>query len=301
MKKYTFLTAILFLCCSNIATAQISNCKGFLWVVPIDPSALPLGDPLTGNAKLNQIFTEYYVEEYLFLRSVYLEDIDSNEPIYEIRMKEGYLYLEDELCHLLQDSCNTLFKIVLKPYLLHQGVLSLHPIDPSVAPCSPTRSCNEQINTILDRYIIVSYQQNSWDNLIYVYCHYANLLNLYYDLLPLTYLLNEVTLMYNSCLYLDKGSISPSGILFHDPCAVSVSDNPKLDFVIVSPNPAYDHLTISGIFPQKITLYDWQGKEVLAKTDRSNKIDVSHLQRGLYFLYIISDTGTTYVQKIIKE
>jgi len=33
----------------------------------------------------------------------------------------------------------------------------------------------------------------------------------------------------------------------------------------------------------------------------SSKIDLSYLQRGLYFLHIFSDTGAVFFQKIIKE
>ena len=73
------------------------------------------------------------------------------------------------------------------------------------------------------------------------------------------------------------------------------------DNYVVGPNPVQDYVAISGIYPQKITLYDTQGRILLTKTDSFNKIDMSHLSKGLYFLHIISDKGTVYVEKLIKQ
>ena len=69
----------------------------------------------------------------------------------------------------------------------------------------------------------------------------------------------------------------------------------------VYPNPVQDYVSISGIEPQRITLYDGIGRVVLTKTDYSNSIDMSHLSQGLYLLHIISDKGTVYTKKLIKQ
>jgi len=69
----------------------------------------------------------------------------------------------------------------------------------------------------------------------------------------------------------------------------------------IAPNPVRDIATISGLSPQELMLYDYQGKVVLTQTTPSNIIDMSRFPQGLYFLHIISDTGTVHVQKLIKQ
>ena len=69
----------------------------------------------------------------------------------------------------------------------------------------------------------------------------------------------------------------------------------------IAPNPVRDVATISGIFPKQLTLYDFQGEVVLTQNNHSNSIDMSQLPLGIYLLHIISDTGTVFVQKLIKQ
>jgi hypothetical protein len=81
---------------------------------------------------------------------------------------------------------------------------------------------------------------------------------------------------------------------------LSISSNFKDNFS-VAPNPVHDYVTISGIHPQMVTIYDAQGRKILTETDHTNRINMAHFQKGLYFLHIISDTGTVHVQKVIKH
>jgi len=313
---------ILFFCCSYVAMAQFTY-NTYLWVVPIDPSAYPINNTTTGNAKLNKIFEEYYVEEYKFLNYIFVEYTQSIEPICEIRIKYDYFYLIEDLCQTLKDSCSSLFKIFLWPYEF-RSVASfwIFLIDPSARPCSPIHSCNEQVNTLLERYNVLGYTLPFKDSsipsarcILLIECGYTDLISFYYDLCSLNHLFDDVTLgLGRGCLSSDKSNIFdideeapiddsyPNYLLKkgYPPCEVGVFDL-ELESVTVSPNPAHNYLNISGISPHQITLYDWQGRVVLAQTEPTNRINISHLQRGLYFLHIISDTGMVFVQKIIKE
>jgi len=299
MKKYTFIITILFFCCSNIAIAQTPT-AGVLWVVPNHESALPIDNTDTGSEALNYIFKEFHVKAYYLLDSV---KTYSGQNVYEIVLEKDFAYLEYYLEVMLKNmliDITPLFQTTCRPAIFFQnlpdkfyGYIRLDPpFDSSLPPCSstPFSSCNEEFNTILDSYDASYIYFITWDHYdkiehIVLHCEFSSIHSLYHALLPYKNLWG--------CLSLCIGQTFT--------CNPLNVKNIEENTVTVFPNPAYDYFTISGIFPQKVTLYDWQGKEVFTKTDRSNKIDVSHLQRGLYFLYIISDTGTTSVQKIIKE
>jgi len=318
-KLWTLLLTLLAIVnCDNKAFAQVGN-KGFLWVVPIDSSALPLGNPLTGNTELNNIFKEHYVEDYYYLDYFFLEATSNYEFVYEIRLEDDYL--SDKLCKALSRGTD-FFEVVTKPYVCIftdtcYGYIFLHLINSSALPCSPTRSCNEELNAILELYDIPWYEL-VFPGTQYCYtfltCKHTVYLDLYHDLLSLNHLFDDVELGLSGCFIPDKNNTPDAKMHVHfveahidyllnknyGPCDVGIS-NPEQESVIVSPNPAQDYITISGVFPQKITLYDWQGKMIFTKTDHSNRIDLSYLQRGLYFLHIFSDTGAVFFQKIIKE
>lgn len=73
--------------------------------------------------------------------------------------------------------------------------------------------------------------------------------------------------------------------------------------VVIYPNPASDHLFIEGIQAGcYIVISDVHGK-VLKKfvaTSVSEKIDVAHWAKGIYFIAINSTTGTNNLYKIVK-
>ena len=91
-------------------------------------------------------------------------------------------------------------------------------------------------------------------------------------------------------IFVSDGEIKDLSVLSH-----------HTDNFSVSPNPVQDYISISGIEPQTITLYDAIGRIVLTQTDYTNSIDVSHLPQGLYFLHIISDKGTVFTKKFLKK
>jgi hypothetical protein len=132
-------------------------------------------------------------------------------------------------------------------------------------------------------------------------------IELYNDLLSLNHLIGGAGIGVHPC-YTSASpptDISPTNYLLgkgHLDCDSLINVTvvePQLP--IISPNPVRDIVNISGIYPQQITLYDWLGKEMLTKTGYTDKINMTHLPKGLYFLHIISDTGAVYVHKLIKQ
>jgi hypothetical protein len=245
----------------------------------------------------------------------------SIEPVCIIDLKdEGSQW---ELCKRLHNYCGSLFKRyilmpnVSSPPIGPMGYFQLHYIDPSARPCSPTRSCNEQLNAILDRYAVSIYEYFAENAcLLYMmFFEYTKVADLYFELLPLNHLFDEIVIIFERCIINDKSNASDTEEVLHwdnasidyllkrgyEPCNVGVPDNPEAESVIVSPNPVHDYLTISGIHSGKITLYDWQGRTVLAKIEQINGIDMRSLPNGIYLLHIITDSGTVSVEKIIKE
>jgi hypothetical protein len=83
----------------------------------------------------------------------------------------------------------------------------------------------------------------------------------------------------------------------------SISENRDIEYSVY-PNPIIDKLYISyyHAFEGKAIIYDLTGKEVYQKALQrsSNQLDLSELQKGIYFLSIISSNSST-TQKIIKK
>lgn len=74
------------------------------------------------------------------------------------------------------------------------------------------------------------------------------------------------------------------------------------DRVSIMPNPVENTLTIwtENQKIQSVTLTDVTGKTVLNDTSQNSNIEVSHLQKGIYFAAIETDLGST-VKKFIKK
>jgi hypothetical protein len=70
----------------------------------------------------------------------------------------------------------------------------------------------------------------------------------------------------------------------------------------IFPNPANDEITISGVTPESIMIYDVMGKLVVSEFDtETNKIDIKNLPNGLYIIKIISVDGKLFTDKIVKQ
>ncbi len=289
----------------------------WVWVRPSQPDALPVNGNRTGNSGLNMAFEDYHVIEYTFLDSFYIETYIQKIPIYQIRIDPEYANLEYEFMSLLNYCYYSFFFNLSLPYdnehTLNGEIMSTdngniilsfedHYFNPTLIPSSNIRSYNKHMNQILRKYDIKSYTYDPYlspitgDTLwreISILCQYQDLIPLYYDLLTIDYLYEYI-------------SIIPGFNGFPDiviPCGqystVFTETEPSLK---VFPNPAQNEISIIGVIPESVIMYDGMGKMVVLKFDEeANKIDLKDLPEGLYILKIISNDGKVYSDKIIKQ
>lgn len=84
------------------------------------------------------------------------------------------------------------------------------------------------------------------------------------------------------------------------PLGIEDVANPEINLI---PNPAVDFIEIRGAKSQvsELTVFNQMGQRVKAPFDsRSQRIDLSHLATGLYFIEISSE-GKKQIQKLIKN
>ncbi len=84
---------------------------------------------------------------------------------------------------------------------------------------------------------------------------------------------------------------------------VSIDINHQYD-TRVFPNPFSNYLTISsGSLIDRVELYTTTGKKILRKYPAREyyKMDLSHLQEGIYLLIAISGSGKVFVKKLLKQ
>ncbi|MES2589051.1 MAG: T9SS type A sorting domain-containing protein [Bacteroidota bacterium] len=123
----------------------------------------------------------------------------------------------------------------------------------------------------------------------------------YYDLtgnnLPLLTYVN-VKLIQNGTTQLSDLNFVLNTVLPTNQAAIA--ENSKSTFTL-SPNPATDELTLSGDFDgqEKISITDLSGKE-MNFTFSENKINVSKLNAGVYFVNIEKD-GNVSQEKFVKK
>ncbi len=79
--------------------------------------------------------------------------------------------------------------------------------------------------------------------------------------------------------------------------------NSNENALIIYPNPVTSIANVAlanGNTPSKIVVYTYTGKKVL-EISQQEKIDLTNLSRGVYFLRILGNDGKIYIKKIIKE
>ncbi len=78
----------------------------------------------------------------------------------------------------------------------------------------------------------------------------------------------------------------PSQTTFIDNCTLSISENLS-DIVTVYPNPANDHIQLnSKLSIDRIDIYDILGKKMKRYSITDNRVDISNLTTGMYFIHI---------------
>ncbi len=87
-----------------------------------------------------------------------------------------------------------------------------------------------------------------------------------------------------------------------DDCYLGIEEN--LNSIInVYPNPVKDFLTIGNnefLYVKKITVYDALGNIVLVENNKFNRLNLSYLNSGVYFIKIETENRIT-TRKILKE
>ena len=81
---------------------------------------------------------------------------------------------------------------------------------------------------------------------------------------------------------------------------LGVNENSSINFSVY-PIPTSSILTIqSKTTFARVEIYNQTGQLVISKT-RQNKIDISKLNQGLYFIKVIDETGSFGIKKVVKE
>jgi len=312
---------LVFLLYSNfgqIGYSQVVH-TGVIWVVPKRTDAYPVNGNRTGNSGLNLGFEDFHVIEYVFIDSLYfygMFDVYGNQlkkPVYQIRLQEEYAHWEISMLELLHDCYPGFFEDFAYPYYnpysngqtitTDNGRILLefenYYFDPTLYPRSTTKSYNKPMNLILKKYDIKSYQYvpiiydgDTVARWIDIKCHYQDALPLYNDLLKIHHLYEYIS-MTGSYIFLEQSN--PCGIY----SGLSTPEEPSLT---IFPNPANDEITISGVTPESVMMYDVMGKLVLSEFDtETNKIDIKKLPNGLYIIKIITADGKLFTNKIVKQ
>ncbi len=326
--KHWLISAILLLSFIQFIYGQdtlpiVYTPKGILWVVPKRADALPVNGNRTGNSGLNLAFEDYHVIEYVFLDSLYFtEQLDINgipikKPVYQIRLQEEYAHWDISMIHLLNNCYYNLFDDYATPYNyeynngqtlnLDNGLIVLEfenqNFSTTLFPRSETRSFNKPMNLILKKYDIKSYSYFAYPPVsggdttyrtIHILCHYQDALPLFYDLQNINYLYDYISIA-RSFFFGESD--------FSNPCGEysDISSEEKKS-IQVFPNPAQDEITISGITPESVKMYDVMGKMVLSEfNSETNKIDIKKLPNGLYIIKIITYSGEIFSNKIVKQ
>lgn len=147
---------------------------------------------------------------------------------------------------------------------------------------------------------VFNFESIYWGNysLIEGIGHSAGFLEPFYTGNGSTYLL---------CYTLNKITYYPE---FNAPCdlTINIPTEVKIEKVIFYPNPAKESITIeldNSLEINNVSAYDITGRQIQLRYEllelSSMVIDISLLNKGLYFIQIIDDGNTNITLKVIKE
>lgn len=297
--------------------------KGILWVVPKRADALPVNGNRTGNSGLNLAFEDYHVIEYVFIDSLYFtEQMDANgipikKPVYQIRLQDEYAHWDISMMYLLNNCYFNFFDDFATPYNyeynngqtlnLDNGLIVLEfenqYFNPTLLPRSDTRSYNKPMNLILRKYDIKSYSYFAYPPVsggdttyrtIHIICHYQDAMSLFYELQTINYLYDYISIARSA--FIGESDIP-------NPCGpysgISYEEEKSIN---VFPNPAQDEISITGVIPESVIVYDLMGRIVVSEfNSETNTINIKNIPKGLYIIKITSIDGVIFTSKILKQ
>jgi len=81
---------------------------------------------------------------------------------------------------------------------------------------------------------------------------------------------------------------------------LSIADESKLDFKVY-PNPVNDLININSKSPiNTVEIYSVLGKQLLSISENMDRIDISHLNKGIYFIKVYSNNNVG-IKRVVKE
>jgi len=81
---------------------------------------------------------------------------------------------------------------------------------------------------------------------------------------------------------------------------LSIADESRLDFEVY-PNPVNDFINInSKLHINKVEIYSVLGKQILSTSVNLNRIDISNLNKGVYFIKVYSSNNVG-INRVVKE
>jgi len=81
---------------------------------------------------------------------------------------------------------------------------------------------------------------------------------------------------------------------------LSIADESRLDFKVY-PNPVNDLINIDSEFPiNNVEIYSVLGKKLLSTSVNLNRIDISNLNKGIYFIKVYSSNNVG-IKRVVKE
>jgi len=103
----------------------------------------------------------------------------------------------------------------------------------------------------------------------------------------------EIEVIYNDCEESFKTEVQCIKVL-------SINDMPATQYTIF-PNPTSGNITIEGKELNRIEIYDIQGRKLAEYTNikESLQVNVSHVDNGIYFVRLFSNSGETAVKRLV--
>ena len=107
-----------------------------------------------------------------------------------------------------------------------------------------------------------------------------------------------------SCVYFDTNPAIVTNTFQTEFVAVLANESFNLDAISIYPNPSNDFINIqvghNENRMESIEITDILGKKVF-ETKFENRINISNLTQGVYFITLITNENEEFTKKIIKE